>query len=337
MEILKNHSLKKYNTFAVEAKAAQYVVAQDVMALSQWLASTPKPRKVLVLGGGSNLLFTRNFNGLVIRNAIDGIHVVRDDDRYIWVKAGGGVRWHHLVDSCIRAGFSGLENLSLIPGTVGAAPVQNIGAYGVELCEVMEALEAYHLKTGTRRYFRNSDCQFSYRNSIFKHELKGQYIITNVVFRLSKKPEFNISYGALRDVIGSMHVDDLTPRIVSDAVIRIRSAKLPDPEKLGNAGSFFKNPVIDQKDFEGLKIRFPDLTGYPVETGKIKISAGWLIEQCGWKGKSMGMAGVYEHQALVLVNRGTQDGREISRLAGKVRQSVQDRFGIVLDPEVTIL
>lgn len=337
MEIIKNQSLKKYNTFGVEARASAYIVADDAIVLGRWLADTPRQERILVLGGGSNLLFTKDFDGCVIRNAIEGIHVVREDSRYIWVKAGGGVEWHRLVDSCISAGFGGLENLSLIPGTVGAAPVQNIGAYGVELCEVMEALEAYELKTGTKRYFRNSECHFSYRNSIFKNELRDQYIITNVVFRLNKKPEINISYEALRDVIAAMHVEELTPRIISDAVIRIRTAKLPDPETLGNAGSFFKNPVIDAEQFAKLQRRFPAMAGYTAGAGKVKIAAGWLIEQCGWKGKTTGRVGVYDRQALVLVNLGTTDGREIAQLATDIRKSVHERFGIMLDPEVTIL
>jgi UDP-N-acetylmuramate dehydrogenase len=338
MEIIPNQPLEQYNTFGVQATAKQFIAVKKVAEAVEILqGKKSKNVPLMILGEGSNVLFTGDFEGLILKNEIGGIHVVREDDDYVWVKAGGGVIWHQLVESCIRAGFGGIENLSLIPGTVGAAPVQNIGAYGVELREVMEALEAYELKTGKKRYFRNNECRFGYRDSIFKNELRQQFIITNVILRLDKTPKFNLSYGVLQETIEPVHPGKLTLRHVSDAVIKIRSSKLPDPSKTGNAGSFFKNPNVSRQTYHRLRMKHPDLPGFEQDEDNVKIPAGWLIEQCGWKGKRLGNAGVHENQALVIVNYGGATGKEILDVAEKIRASVLKRFGINLIPEVNIL
>ncbi|GAB3930164.1 UDP-N-acetylmuramate dehydrogenase [Larkinella terrae] len=340
LDIQSHVSLKSYNTFGFDAKARYWVEIdtdaqlQTLFQLTEFLA-VPK----LILGGGSNLLFTRDFEGLVIKMSIQGIEVLREDASHVFVKAGAGVNWHQLVLFCVQNGYAGIENLSLIPGTTGAAPMQNIGAYGVEIEQVFDHLEAVDIRTGETRIFNHAECRFGYRESVFKHEAKGQYIISNVTFRLNKQPVFHIDYGAIRETLATMGIseDKLSIKAISDAVIRIRRSKLPNPAEIGNAGSFFKNPEISKDQFETLKTEYPAMPGFPTGDLTMKVPAGWLIEQCGWKGKHVGNAGVHSKQALVLVNHGGATGSEILSLASKVQQSVEDKFGIRLNPEVNIV
>ena len=331
-------SLKPHNTFGIDATARYFTeitTESDLETLRELTEFMTMPR--LILGGGSNILFTGNFDGLVVKVNIQGIAVVREDEQHVWVRAGGGVNWHELVMYCVNNGFAGMENLSLIPGTTGAAPMQNIGAYGVEIEQIFDSLTAMNIKTGEYRIFSHDDCRFGYRESVFKHELKGQYIITSVTFRLNKIPTFHTQYGAIQETLTEMGITDntLTIKAISDAVIQIRRSKLPDPAEVGNAGSFFKNPEILRTQFDTLKITYPTLPGYPVANpDRVKVPAGWLIEQAGWKGHRAGDAGVHAKQALVLVNYGRATGAEIMVLARQVQQSVQEKFGVNITPEV---
>ncbi len=338
IDILENYSLKSLNTFALDVKARYFVAVQSVEELRAVLADPiygQLPR--LVLGGGSNLLFTQDFEGIVIKISIHGIDKVKEDDDHVWLKVGAGENWHQFVLYCIEHDYAGLENLSLIPGTVGAAPMQNIGAYGVEIKDIFEMLEAVKIEDRSIQTFTNQACEFGYRHSIFKQELKNQYIIASATFRLNKQPIYNTSYGAIQETLDKFQIKDLSIRAISDAVIHIRQSKLPDPKKIGNAGSFFKNPSIEAGLFARIKEAYPTIPGYEQIDGLIKVPAGWLIEQCGWKGKSIGNAGVHTHQALVLVNRGNAKGEEIKQLAEAVQASVNEKFGIVLSPEVNIV
>lgn len=329
-------SLKQYNTFRIEAKAryfARFTSTDDLAAL---LAATPA--SPLVLGGGSNILLTGDIDGWVLINGIMGIDLVDEDDRYFYVKAGAGENWHGFVEHCLDRDWAGIENLSLIPGSVGAAPMQNIGAYGVELKEVFHELEAWDLWEGTVRMFTPNDCQFGYRESVFKREYKGRFIILSVTLRLSRDPVFHTEYGAIQEELARMNVRELSIRAVSAVVTRIRTAKLPDPAVIGNAGSFFKNPTIPNEQFAALKTGFAGIIGYPDPAGGMtKVAAGWLIEQCGWKGYRRGDAGVHERQALVLVNYGAATGREIYDLSEDILSSVELKFGITLEREVNII
>jgi UDP-N-acetylmuramate dehydrogenase len=290
----------------------------------------------LILGGGSNILLTGDFGGLVIKVELKGIQLVDEDENHIWVKVGAGEVWHEWVMYAIGQNWAGLENLSLIPGTVGASPMQNIGAYGVEIREVFENLEALDRKTLEMRTFSSEDCGFGYRESVFKHTLKDQFVICSVTFKLKKAPEFKVDYGAIQEVLKENGVSVLSLQAVSEAVISIRKSKLPDPAEIGNAGSFFKNPTIGYEQFAQLKTEFPTLPGYPNEDG-VKVPAGWLIEQAGWKGKRIGEVGVHEKQALVLVNYGQGNGEAIKNLSEQVQKSVQEKFGIRLSPEVNFI
>lgn len=291
----------------------------------------------MVLGRGSNVLFTRGFTGLIAKNEIRGISIQKESHEDVLVSVGAGEDWHQFVLWCVERGYGGIENLSLIPGTVGAAPMQNIGAYGVELKEVFHSLEAYEIKTGKTITFFKEDCHFGYRWSVFKGELKDQYVITKVFFLLSKKPTFNISYGALEDTLQKMGVDELSLKAVSQAVINIRQSKLPDPFDIGNAGSFFKNPIVEKLHFEALEAQFPDIKGYPSGSEEIKIPAAWLIEHAGWKGYRDGDIGVHDKQALVLVNHGNGRGRDLFKLSQEILKSVDKKFGIELEREVNVI
>ncbi|RIV27704.1 UDP-N-acetylmuramate dehydrogenase [Fibrisoma montanum] len=340
LNIQSHVSLKPYNTFGIEANARYWVeinAEDDLQTLLQLTDYTGFPK--LILGGGSNLLLTRSFDGLVVKISIQGIDVIREDDRHVYVKAGAGVNWHELVMYSVNHGFAGLENLSLIPGTVGAAPMQNIGAYGVEIEQVFDSLTAVHMPTGETRTFTHADCGFGYRESVFKRECKGQYIITSVTFRLDKQPTFHTSYGAIQETLSDMGVDEnsLSIKAVSDAVIKIRRSKLPDPAEIGNAGSFFKNPEIPKTQFENLKEQYPAMPGYPIGDTTVKLPAGWLIEQAGWKGYREGDAGVHARQALVLVNYGNATGDQILSLAHRVQASVAEKFGVSITPEVNVI
>jgi UDP-N-acetylmuramate dehydrogenase len=341
LNVQSNVSLKLFNTFGIQATARYWADVQtpnDLQTLLQLNGYDDVPKTIL--GGGSNLLLTGDVDGMVIRMNIQGIDLVRQDEQHWWVKAGAGVNWHEFVLYCVKRGYAGVENLSLIPGTVGAAPMQNIGAYGVEIEQVFESLEAVNRQTGDNRTFTRAECQFGYRESIFKHELKGHYVITSVTFRLNKTPVFHTSYGAIQETLDQMGIaaETLSIKAISDAVIRIRRSKLPDPAEIGNAGSFFKNPEISLAHFQELKQQYPDMPGYPLaSTDRVKVPAGWLIERCGWKGFRRGDAGVHAKQALVLVNYGNAVGDEILALAHEVQQSVGQRFGIEINPEVNIL
>jgi len=339
MTVSENISIKAFNTFGIDATARFFVRVQTVGELQTVLANPvyrtfPK----LILGGGSNLLFINDFfEGLVIKIEIKGIAVLAETADSVLLEAGAGVVWHDLVMHTIEQGYSGLENLSLIPGTVGAAPMQNIGAYGVEIKETFHSLEAVHLQSGESRRFTKAECRFGYRESVFKHELKGQYVITSVRFSLSKRAVFHTSYGAIQDTLREMGVSELSIKAISEAVCQIRRSKLPDPAQIGNAGSFFKNPEIPKAQYEALKAQHPEIPGYLTSQDSVKVPAGWLIEKCGWKGKVVGDTGVHKLQALVLVNYGKAKGREIKALAEEVQHSVQERFGIQLIPEVNFL
>lgn len=338
MKIEENVSLQPYNTFGINVKAKLFCSFKDEQDLTDLLQQDAyTSEKKLILGGGSNLLFTSDFDGLVIKNSIRGIEKLREDENHVWVRAGAGENWHQFVLHCINNQWGGVENLSLIPGTMGAAPMQNIGAYGVEIKEVFDSLEAIQIKDGKSKTFYNQDCRFGYRESIFKNKVKGQFIITRVTLRLSKKPVFNTSYGAISETLKDMGVRELSIKAISDAVIHIRQSKLPDPDEIGNAGSFFKNPTVDDIDFEGLRVQFPEIPGYELPGKNFKIPAAWLIEQCGWKGKTFGQIGVHKNQALVLVNYGKGKGEDIRTLAMEIKESVARKFGIEIEPEVNIV
>lgn len=331
MHISENVSLKPYNTFGINAIARRMGTFTNVEDLS--VLASPD---TLILGCGSNILFTGDIDGLVLRNAIRGIDVVREDAEHVYVRAGAGESWHGFVQHALDMGWAGIENLSLIPGSVGAAPMQNIGAYGVEIKDVFQELSAYHLGEKKVYTFSLNDCEFGYRESVFKHRHKGQFVILYVTFRLNKKPHFHTEYGDIRAELERMQVRELSIRAISQAVIHIRQSKLPDPAQIGNAGSFFKNPTVTEEKLEELKISYPGIVGYPRPVG-IKLAAGWLIEQCGWKGFRRGDAGCHARQALVLVNYGHASGREIYDLSEEILQSVQAKFGVKLEREVNIL
>lgn len=282
-------------------------------------------------------MFAKDYRGLIFFMAIRGKEVVKETDQQVWLKIGAGENWHQVVRFAVDRGWGGIENLSLIPGTAGAAPIQNIGAYGVELRDVFEELTAVQLDTGDVRKFDRASCEFGYRDSIFKGELKGRYAVTSITLRLSKEPELQTSYGAIRERLEKREIDQPTIRDVSDIVIDIRNSKLPDPAKLGNAGSFFKNPVIEAGQYEQLVQSYPEMPGYTMEGNRVKVPAGWLIEACGWKGKVIGHTGTYRQQALVIVNHGGATAEEILNLARAIRQSVREKFGIALVPEVNII
>jgi UDP-N-acetylmuramate dehydrogenase len=337
--IEENVDLFPYNTFHITANARYLVHIRSVEELIQLLSSDVfKTNKRLILGGGSNLLLTQDFDGLVMKNDIKGIEIQSEDDEHIVLRVGAGETWHQLVMHCVQYGWGGIENLSLIPGTVGAAPMQNIGAYGVEIKECAVAVEAVEIKNGNKRFFNRDECEFGYRESIFKHKVKDQFFITHLVLRLAKRNHhLNISYGAIRDVLEANKIESPTIQSVSEAVIAIRKSKLPDPALIGNAGSFFKNPSVDLSIIDSIKKDYPALPTFPGENGLIKVPAGWLIEQCGWKGKTLDNIGVHKNQALVLVNYGGGKGEDIWNLATQIRDSVNKKFNIDLQPEVNII
>jgi len=336
MSLQQNISLKPYNSFGIEARAAQLLTLEHTRELSALGKSLTAAGDRLVLGGGSNILFTRDVETTVILNRLMGISQVKESPDHVWLKVAAGENWHRFVLHTIAAGLSGIENLSLIPGCVGAAPMQNIGAYGVEVKDTIEEVEGWHWDEQRFTILTNEECRFGYRESIFKQELKNKVLITAVTFRLNKQAQLNTSYGAIREQLAKMGVAEPSVRDVSDAVIAIRSSKLPDPAQIGNAGSFFKNPAIPSSQFLALKERFPELPSYPAPDGRVKIPAGWLIEQCGWKGYREGDAGVHALQALVLVNYGNATGAQIWQLSRKILDSVSEKFGVALEREVNI-
>ena len=338
MKIFQNHSLKSLNTFGITAKSAYFTEVCTVDELKEVLLS-PQFKSIpqFILGGGSNILFTKDFEGLVIKNNIKGIELISEDQYFYYVKAGGGEVWHDLVMYCINHNYAGLENLSLIPGSVGAGPIQNIGAYGVELKDYLFELTAMELSTLSEKTFSNVECKFGYRDSIFKNELKNKYFITSVTYKLLKQPQLNTSYGAIEKELEQMGVKNKTIQDISRAVCNIRNSKLPNPKEIGNAGSFFKNPEITEEEFNTLKEKFSNIVGYATERGSVKVAAGWLIEQCGWKGKVFSDAGVHKNQALVLVNYGEASGMQLMHLSQQIIESVYNTFGITLEREVNIL
>lgn len=331
------HPLAELTTFGLPAEAERFVACRSENEVrAALLEARSKGWPLTVLGGGSNVLLIADLPGLVLQNDIRGLEVVKAEGDDVWVRAGAGEPWHAFVMACLDQGWFGLENLSLIPGSVGASPMQNIGAYGVEVESRFHALEAVAVSDGRLHTFDHAQCGFGYRESVFKRELKGQFVITAVTFKLSRKAELHLDYGAIREELASAGVDNPTPRDVSDAVIRIRQSKLPDPRELGNAGSFFKNPVLPQAAFERLKSQHPNVPHYPAPDG-VKVAAGWLIDQAGWKGHDRGTHGVHHRQALVLVHRGGGTGAELDRLARDIQGDVLDKFGVALEREVNVL
>ena len=345
MTIQKNNSLKPFNTFGIDVKSSFFVEVFITEELKQLLVDDAfKLKPKIILGGGSNVLFTKDVEALVIQNQIKGIEIVRQLDEYVFIKAGAGEIWNDLVRYCVQNNFGGIENLSLIPGSVGAAPMQNIGAYGVELKETFVELEAIDIETTEQKIFTKEECRFGYRESIFKHEVKGKYIITSVTLRLNKNPVFNTSYGAIEQELKKMDAQP-TIQTISDSVCNIRRSKLPDPALIGNAGSFFKNPEINKTKFDILTKKYPLIPHYPISHPEAsvtndpvtyKIPAGWMIEQCGWKGKRVGNTGAHKDQALVLVNYGNATGEEILALAKQIQQSVKEKFDVEIMPEVNV-
>lgn len=338
MQVQSNVSLRHLNTFGLDADARFFANVQSVQELTSILLDpawkdTPK----FILGGGSNILLTRDIEALVIHPDIRGVENVFENEEIVSLKVGAGEVWHEFVMYCVGRGYGGIENLSLIPGTVGAAPMQNIGAYGVEIRNVIESVEAVRIDDGERKVFSNAECEFGYRESIFKRGLKNQFVITGATFTLSKKPVLHMGYGDVQKVLQEMNATDPTIRDVSEAIIRIRQSKLPDPAEIGNAGSFFKNPEVPVTQFDKLRETFPEVPGYVVDAETVKIPAGWLIEKAGWKGYREGEIGVHARQALVLVNYGGGSGAQIKELSEKIQQSVADKFGVRLSAEVNFI
>ena len=337
MQILNNISLKPYNTFGIDAVAKHFTSVSSISDLKTVLALNNHPNK-LILGGGSNLLLTKDYDGLALHVNLKGIEIISEDENTAIVKAQAGENWHEFVLWCLKHDFGGLENLSLIPGNVGTTPIQNIGAYGIEIKDTFESCEAIKLESLQFESFTKADCNFGYRNSTFKQENKGKYIITSVCFKLSKKNHaLNINYGTIANELESNGIKSPTIQDISKAVIAIRQSKLPDPKDIGNSGSFFKNPVISKLEFSQLLKNFPNAPSYPVSDHEVKVPAGWLIEKTGFKGKQFGNYGVHKKQALVLVNYGGAKGSDIFNLSKLIQKTVKRLFNISIEAEVNIL
>ena len=337
MEIQNDISLKPYNTFGIDVKAKHFVAITDLISLKEVLALKAYPNK-FILGGGSNMLLTKDVEELVVHINLKGIEVLSEDHEYVYLKASAGENWHEFVLWCLDHNYGGIENLSLIPGNVGTAPIQNIGAYGVELKDVFVSCEAINLSTNRITEFSKAQCQFGYRESIFKKKEKGKYVITSVTFKLTKTNHIlHTEYGAISSQLLHMKVESPTIQDISNAVITIRQSKLPDPKQIGNSGSFFKNPVVSKTHYETLKTTFPDMPCYPISDVQVKVPAGWLIEHVGFKGKTFENYGVHKKQALVLVNYGDADGKDIFQLAKLIQKMVHRIFDITIETEVNIL
>ena len=335
MNIQENISLKNYNTFGVSVNAKRFVSVISFYHLQQLLKIE---KDFFLISGGSNMLLTKNIENLVLHIDIKGISIDKEDDDFVYITVNAGENWHEFVLWCISQNFGGIENLSLIPGNVGTSPIQNIGAYGVEVKDTISKVEALEIETGKLHTFSNAECNFGYRNSVFKNELKGKFVLTSVSFKLTKKNhKLNTSYGAIETELQHNNISNPTIKDVSDAVIAIRKSKLPDPKEIGNSGSFFKNPVISKNEFDKLKAKFPNIPSYMISENEVKVPAGWLIEQAGFKGKRFGETGVHEKQALVLVNHGNATGKEIYELAKKIQETVLKMFNINLEIEVNII
>jgi len=338
MQIFSNQSLKPFNTFGIEAFAKYLTSVNSKETFLELMHhDTFKNKPHFILGGGSNILLTKNLDALVIKNEIKGIEILNETGDDVFVKCAAGEVWHEFVMWCINKNLAGLENLSLIPGCTGASPMQNIGAYGVEIKDTFHELEAIHTKTGEIVSFNKTDCEFGYRESVFKRKYKGEFLITSVTYKLSRKPVFHVEYGAIKQELENMKVDTLSIKAISQAVINIRTSKLPDPKVIGNAGSFFKNPEVKANIYQQLKHEFPNLVAYPLENGDYKLAAGWLVEQSGLRGYRVGDAGVHKLQALVLVNYGNASGSEIYDLSTHVLQTVKQKFGVELEREVNVV
>jgi len=337
MQVAENFSLKQYNTFGVDVMARKFISVHSTEELRDVLQQA-YASEIFVLGGGSNMLLTKDIDKTVIHIGLKGIELISESRDDVVLKVGAGENWHQFVLYCIEKGYGGLENLSLIPGNVGTAPVQNIGAYGVELKDSFESCQAMRIQTLEIDTFSAEQCEFGYRNSVFKNKLKGEYIITSVNFRLSKKDhKLSTTYGAIQAELDKHEIKEPTIKNVSDAVISIRQQKLPDPRELGNSGSFFKNPVIKETEFKKLQKQFPEMPFYAVHPNQIKIPAGWLIDQAGLKGYRQGDAGVHKNQALVLVNYGNATGQEILALSKEIQDRIYKKYGIQLEPEVNVI
>ena len=338
MNIIANYPLLKLNTFGVDVKAKYFVSINTVNELIE-LTKTKvfKDLQLLILGGGSNILFTKDFDGLVILNSIKGKEIIDQTQESIFLKIGAGENWHELVMYTVDNGWGGIENLSLIPGNTGTAPMQNIGAYGVEIKETFVELEALEISSGKIVKFNNSDCEFGYRESVFKNKMKNQYIILNITLELKKNPVLNINYGDVKAILESQNINNPSIKDVSDAIISIRQSKLPDPKIIGNSGSFFKNPIVSLNQLELIKKKYPNVVNYKINENEFKIAAGWMIERAGWKGKKFNNYGVHEKQALVLVNYGLANGMEIFNLSEEIILDIKDKFGIKLEREVNII
>jgi UDP-N-acetylmuramate dehydrogenase len=338
IKIKENISLKPYNTFGLDVSSRYFVEVNNLEELIRVLNNPSlNGQKKLFLGGGSNILLLNDYDGVVIKISFKGKEITQDEQEYAIVKAGAGEIWHEFVLFCLENDLCGVENLSLIPGTVGAAPMQNIGAYGAEVKDTFYALEALNLETLEVELFDAQKCNFGYRESFFKHEGKSKYVILNVSFRLSKKPKVNVAYGAIQETLKAMGIENPSLKDVSNAVIQIRKSKLPDPADIGNSGSFFKNPEISKEQYSQLKQEFPAIPGYEVSEEVIKVPAGWLIEQAGWKGIRKGEVGVHDKQALVLVNFGEGTGQQVADLAKEIQTSIKGKFGITILPEVNYI
>ncbi|AEW87261.1 UDP-N-acetylmuramate dehydrogenase [Flavobacterium columnare NBRC 100251 = ATCC 23463] len=337
MNIQHNYSLKNYNTFGIEAKATEFIAIKSITELKEVLEKN-KNKEKFILGGGSNMLLTKDLNALVIHIDLKGKQVIKEDENYVWVEAQAGENWHEFVLWNIEHNYGGLENMSLIPGNVGTTPVQNIGAYGAEIKDTFISCEAINILTQETKTFTNEVCKFGYRESIFKQEAKNQYIITSVIFKLTKQNhKINTGYGDILKELENKNITSPTIKDVSNAVITIRKSKLPDPKELGNSGSFFKNPIISREQFNKAKTAHPEIKHYDVSENEVKIPAGWMIEQAGLKGHRVGDAGVHTKQALVLVNYGNATGQDILNLSQFVQKTVWDKFGIAIEAEVNII
>ena len=338
MNLLSDRSLKNYNTFGVDIKAKFFAEVFSEVELFQLIIDKKfKDAKKYFLGGGSNILFTKDFDGIIIKVSISGIKVLEENSDSVLIEAGAGIIWNDLVKFCVDKNFGGIENLTLIPGTVGAAPIQNIGAYGQELYDSFESLSGIYVESGEKKTFSKNECNFSYRSSIFKNELKNKFVITSVQLKLSKNPKPNTSYKILREYLSEQKISRSTIKAISNAVATIRRKRLPDPSKIGNVGSFFKNPVVSEREYSKLKSEFPKILSFPSQGDSVKLSAGWLIEKCGWKGKRIGEVGTSSDHALIICNFGKASGVEILEFAMRLKEEVVNKFGIKLEEEVNIL
>lgn len=336
MQIIRHAKLKKLNTFGLDIKASELVDCNNIETLVKCIDYLiDKPQPFLILGGGSNLLFSKDYNGLIIHPSLQGIKIIDETSKHVWIEVGAGVNWDDLVDHCVNNKWFGLENLSHIPGNVGASPVQNIGAYGVEVKDCIENVKGIYTDSAKPFSLNNNECQFAYRNSIFKSELKNKTVISSVQFKLRKDGELNLSYGPVKAELEKKSVLDI--HHLRQTIIEIRKSKLPEPEEFGNAGSFFKNPIVNRTVLDDLLEKYPDVPSYNIDSERVKIPAGWLIDRAGWKGRSIGGAAVHKDQALVLINKGNAKPSDIIQLSNHIIENIGEKYNIQLEPEVNII